>query len=234
MRAPSMYAGLMRLAGMAGFKLDESGNPAPSETDRDDEALNDGAPAGDAPAGDAPGGDAPAGDAPAGDTPADDSTTGDDAGGGTEDDNNGTTDDAGAGGGAGGSGGTEASGGSTRRSADFLAGERHGATQTAGRWAATLASPVARANLEMATDLLASSNMTPSAIVEHCDRYKGESSAKRLLDQTPRHNLGNGGQSVNTDEAAAVRAKSVAKVNAGTAKAGANVRKSRRTPAAGK
>lgn len=211
MRAPQMFSGLMNLARKAGYKMDATtGKPVETtdeETDRDDEPEVEDAPAGDPPAQDAPAGDPPAGDPPADDATGDDAAT-------TEDDDD-ADDDTGTGEDAPGDSGTEASGNTPKRSADFLAGQRYGAEQTAGRWAAVLASPVARGNLEMATDLLASSSMTPAAIVDHCDKYKGSNAARALLDTTQRPDLGASGDSQNKDAGAEARARSTAKVNAG-------------------
>lgn len=236
MRAPQMFSGLMNLARKAGYKMDATtGKPVETttdETDRDDEPPVEDAPAGDPPAEDAPAGDPPAGDQP-GDE-ADDTTEGE----GDEDGDAGTGED------APGGAGTEASGDAPKRSADFLAGQRYGAEQTAGRWAAVLASPVARGNLEMATDLLASSAMSPAAIVDHCDKYKGSNAARALLDTTQRPDLGASGDTATKDAGAEARANATAKVNAGvgggrqrgpkTSKsaAGPVVRRSRRAAAA--
>ncbi len=212
MAAHSTFAGLRALAAKVGLA------PAAStDTDDDDQAP----PAGDTAAeGDDDTG-ASGDDADAGNLPAGDDAGAPDGEAGEED--------------AGGDDTPTASTPPAGRSADFLAGMKLGAQQEAGRFAAVLISPVARANLEMATDLLATSTMTPSAIIQMCDRYKGENSAKRLLDATPRPNLGaSGGGAAGGDEAKASRAAATAKVNArnGGGRRGLNaeqpVRKSRR------
>ena len=89
-------------------------------------------------------------------------------------------------------------------SADYRAG--FDAAQS--RWAAVLLSDHARANLELATDLLAETDMEPKAIVGMCERHKASgSTALRLLDQTPKVNLGNGAGTVAPDAAADTRKK---------------------------
>jgi hypothetical protein len=226
MRAPQMFSSLARLAAKAGIKMDkETGNPVDDdaeETDRDDEPPVEDAPAGDPPAGDPPAGDPPAEDEPAGDPPAGEDEEEDDADG--EDDDAGTGEDAPA-------GETQAGGNAPKRSADFLAGQRHGAEQTAGRWAAVLSSPVARGNFEMATDLLATTNMSAAAIVRHCDKYKGSNAALNLLDKTPKTNLGVPGRSANADPAKEARAKATGKVNARVGAAGGGTRAAKKAAA---
>lgn len=229
MAAHSTFAGLKGLMARAGLRIGATGDPETIKPADGEDAD------GDAPAGE---GDetetdtdtgAPEGDTPA-DTPAGDTEEGETDG--EDDENTGNDSDA-----AGDTTGREAGAKPVSRSADFLAGQRHGATVTAGRFAAVLVSPVARANLEMATDLLANSTMTPSAIIEHCDRYKGENSAKRLLEQTPKMALGDGddgGQKEGT-EARASRQSAVSNVNKRTGRgaktAGTPVRPSRRAAA---
>lgn len=221
MRAPQMFSSLARLAARAGIKMDkETGNPVDDdteETDRDDEP-----PVEDAPAGDPPAGDPPAEDEPAGDPPADEDEDEEDADG--EDDDAGTGEDAPA-------GEAQAGGNTPKRSADFLAGQRHGAEQTAGRWAAVLSSPVARGNFEMATDLLATTNMSAAAIVRHCDKYKGSNAALTLLDSTKKVSLGVPGKSANADPAKEARAKATDKVNARVGAAGGGTRAAKKAAA---
>lgn len=235
MPAPQMFHGLARLAARAGFKMNaETGKPENTDdTDRDDEGEIENED--DRPDGEPETPETPPAD-PAGDPPADD-----------EDETNGEDDDTGTGEDAPDEG-TEANVDAPKRSADFRAGERYGAQQTAGRWAAVLASPVGRANLEMATDLLATSSMSPSAIVEHCDKYKGSSAAKTLLDTTKKVNLGVEGNT-EKDPGAEARKASVERTNArlggggrrGAKKAkgaaadagGPVIRRSRRAAAAG-
>ncbi len=68
-----------------------------------------------------------------------------------------------------------------------------------------------------------------------CDRYKGDSSAKRLLDTTHKPNLGAERSGNGADEAQTARRSSVESVNKRAAKqTGAPVRRSRRAAAAGK
>jgi len=202
MRAPQMFSSLARLAAKAGIKMDkETGNPVDTE-DTDDKDRDDEPPVEDAPAGDPPAGDPPAEDEPAGDPPAGEDEEETDG----EDDDTGTGEDAP-------DGETQAGGDAPKRSADFLAGERHGATQTAGRWAAVLSSPVARGNFEMATDLLANTDMSAAAIVRHCDKYKGSNAALDLLNTTPKVDLGVPGKSANADPGKEARTKATAKAN---------------------
>lgn len=124
--------------------------------------------------------------------------------------------------------------------ADLAAGYQAGVAATNARWAEVLSSPVARANLEMATDLIAEApNMSASAIIGMCDRYKGEGSARQLLDRTPKPKVGidaSGATGGAGDEGEKVRSAAVKTANRGTgrraAQEGVPVRKSRRAAAA--
>jgi hypothetical protein len=230
MAAHSTFAGLKRLAARAGIKIGAGTDTDPEIVDENEDEDGEKTGDDDGKTGDDAG---KTGDDDAGKTPEDDDGK---EGEGNEADDDTTTGDE--------TDGPEAGKGAgakpVRRSAEFLAGQRYGSTLTAGRFAAVLVSPVARANLEMATDLLANSDMKPGAIIEHCDRYKGEHSAKKLLEETKKVNLGDGnggGQKEGTEAAtsrqAAVKATN-RRVSQSAKNAGVTVRPSRRAAAAGK
>ena len=97
---------------------------------------------------------------------------------------------------------------------------RAGVTATNGRWAAVFASEHARANLELATDLLADTTMKPSAIIGMCERHKaGTKPGLQSLASTPRPNLGGatagaGGAAAGGDPGKAARSGAAARANA--------------------
>lgn len=205
MSASNSFNGIKRLAAKAGLmRLSAEDQAALDAEDAAEQAGGAPAdPAGDPPADPAPAGDPPAGDPPAGDPPADPAPE--------------PTPPAPA-----------PNANVNTASADYEAGH----LAASGRFAAVLASPAARANLELATDLLASTTMAPGAIIGMCERHKGDGAAKRLLDSTPKPALGaEAEQSESGDRRANVKQAS-AKVNKGierrAASQGMPVRTSRR------
>jgi hypothetical protein len=99
-----------------------------------------------------------------------------------------------------------------------------GYAAASGRWAATFLNESCRANLELATDLLADTNMTPDKIAAYCSRNAGGSSAstgQQRLATTPKPKVGvegggiNGGTPGEQDEGQVARKAATAHVNTG-------------------
>lgn len=235
MAGNSTFHGLRALAARAGIKMRGSVDPAPVE---DVEDTNDAPPADD------PGEEGPAGDqgtdgenGPVGERGPDAAEPNEEQAD-DEEDTTGTAPD----GGAEGGNDADAEARPSNPSADFLAGERYGAQQAAGRFAAVLMDDDCRANIGMATDLLAETTMSADKIVAYVKRNKPpkaeeRSAAQRLLDTTQKVNLGVDADSKKTgaDAGKNARKTATASVNQHVGrKAGGNVRRSRRAAAASK
>ncbi len=106
-----------------------------------------------------------------------------------------------------------------------------------GRWAATLLADTCRGNLELATDLLAETNLSPKRIAAMCAAHPGgKTTALKLLDATPKVNLGGGGGVAPTaaDVGKEARTKAIANANKRLGKKNANATNGRRdVPAKG-
>jgi hypothetical protein len=198
MSNPRTFHGLAKLMARAGLKPKPGANadaPAPGEEDDDTSDANQD----------------DTGDGNEGD----DQSQGDDAGAGGDDGNDETDGQTGGDGNEGGDDDDSADAGTQANtgSADY----RAGVTATNGRWAAVFASPAARSSLELATDLLADTNMAPSAIVSMCERHKTGTGAPGKLASTPRPNLGGAtgaGQQGGGDPAKSARKSAAERVNA--------------------
>ncbi len=96
-------------------------------------------------------------------------------------------------------------------SADY----RAGVAATEARWAAVLVSPAAQGNLELATDLLADSQMSSARIIQMCEQHKAPVNAgKDLLARTPRPAIGADEGGAAPDAAQTARKTAAARVNA--------------------
>ncbi len=226
MAGNSTFHGLRALAARAGIKMRGSVDPAPVE---DVEDTTDAPPAEDEEDTTTP---------PAGDEGEPEGNETNEEQADVEEDTTGTAPD----GGAEGGNDADAEARPSNPSADFLAGERYGAQQAAGRFAAVLMDDDCRANIGMATDLLAETTMSADKIVAYVKRNKPpkaeeRSAAQRLLDTTQKVNLGVDADSKKTgaDAGKNARKTATASVNQHVGrKAGGNVRRSRRAAAASK
>lgn len=112
---------------------------------------------------------------------------------------------------------------------------RAGFQAAQARWATVLLSDAARANLELATDLLAEDGIAPERIVQMCENHsKGSSGAEgRLQATTPKPKLGHGAANDGKDPAKEGAKAAVETVNARIPK-GAGIKELRAQQGAGK